>query len=197
MKNFTLAAFVAGCFSILVGCGSESGKTTLAQQTAFNTVDTDLNPKIRSDFSLTGQGTEHRKMGKIKLELRDGKLYANGKEVIRYVSPNQTGNFQRGNVIEGHKLREELKGKQALNACIRDYLFEHPELIPESWKEGVTYFWGTIALWRDPMYPHSGGDLYVAYLQWRGDKWGWLWNYDKLDRLWFNEEPAALLADQP
>ena len=53
-------------------------------------IDGDLNPNVPSNLYLTGEGIEHRKMGKITLEKReDGKLYVNGKEVVRHLSPNQ------------------------------------------------------------------------------------------------------------
>ena len=100
------------------------------------TVDGDLNPIIPSNLYLTGEGTEHRKIGKVTLEkLANGKLYANGAEVVRYLSPNQ----KDGNAIQGHKLRKELKNKQLLNACIMDALLANQQLIPEEWKSGFTY----------------------------------------------------------
>jgi len=148
-------------------------------------VDCDARPRIPSGLSLEGEGTEHRTMGKITLEKRaDGKLYANGREVVRYLSPNQ----QNSKVIQGHKLREELKGKRILNACILDALLANPELIPDDWKNGVTYFWGTI--FRD-----ADGDLYVEDLDWDGG--GWYWGYDGLGNVWNADEPAACLADLP
>ena len=115
----------------------------------FIVIDGDLNPNVPSGLYLTGDGTEHRKMGKITLEKReDGKLYANGVEVVRYLSPNQ----QNGKSIQGHKLRKELKDVQVLNACIMDALLANPQLILDEWKTGYTYFLGTT--FRD-----AGGDL--------------------------------------
>jgi len=145
-------------------------------------VDCDANPKIRSGLYLTGEGTEHRKMGKITLEKReDGKLYANGKEVVRHLSPNQTN----GKAIQGHKLRKELKDMQVLNACIMDALLANPQLIPDEWKSGYTYFWGTT-------FRIANGDLCVEYLCWSGD-W-WVWGYSWLDDGWDSNDPAASLA---
>jgi len=143
-------------------------------------VDCDAMPEILSDW----QKEEHRKMGKVKLEKRDGKLYANGQEVVRHLSKNQ----KNGIMIGGHKLRQELvdmKGKIFLNACILDYLLKHPELIPEEWKKGVTYFWGTI-------FRRSDGSLFVADLRWFGGGWGWDDRW--LDYAWGDDEPAACLA---
>lgn len=146
------------------------------------TIDGDLNPRIPSGFYLTGEGTEHRKMGKVTLEKRaDGKLYANGVEVVSYLSPKQ----KDGRYIQGHKLRKELKDKQVLNACILDALLANPQLIPDEWKTGYTYFWGTI--FRD-----AGGSLYVEYLYWNGGRWYWI--CDWLDYGWSDDSPAASLA---
>ena len=145
-------------------------------------IDSDLNPNVPSGLYLTGEGTEHRKMGKITLEKRDdGKLYANGKEVVRYLSPNQ----QNGKVIQGHKLRKELKDKQVLNACIMDALRANPQLIPDEWKTGYTYFWGTI-------FRGADGLLCVGDLCWFGDRW--FWGCGWLGSGWRSGSPAASLA---
>jgi hypothetical protein len=147
------------------------------------TVDCDLDPKISSGLFLTGKGTEHRKMGKITLEKRaDGKLYANNKEVIRYLSPNQ----ENGKVIDGYKLRQELKDKQVLNACILDVLLDNPWLIPDEWKDGFTWFWGTI-------FCDSDGDLCVRCLHWSVRQWRR--GSRSLGSSWGVQFPAALLAD--
>jgi hypothetical protein len=152
-------------------------------------IDGDLNPNVPSGLYLTGEGTEHRKMGKVTLEKReDGKLYANGKEVVLDLSPNQ----QNGKTIQGHKLRKELKNKQILNACIMDALRANTQLIPEDWKQdeqGRTryiFFWGTI-------FRHAGGDLYVGCLCWGGGQWDWL--CDWLGSDWGGQNPAASLAN--
>jgi len=143
--------------------------------------DSDLSPRVPRGFSLKGKATEHRNMGMVALELRDGTLYANRQEIVRHISPSQLN----GKGIEGHKLREELRTKTVLNACVRDYLFDHPEIIPESWKEGATYFWGTI--FRD-----SVGFLCVACLRWSGHKW--VWSYYWLGHFWRAGELAAVLG---
>ena len=145
-------------------------------------VDCDANPKVPSGLYLTGEGTEHRKMGKITLEKReDGKLYANGNEVVRHLSPKQ----QNGKSIQGHKLRKELKDMQVLNACIMDALLANPQLIPDEWKSGYTFFWGTI--FRD-----ADGRLYVGCLYWDGVGWNWRYSWLGLD--WLSRSPAASLA---
>ncbi len=145
-------------------------------------IDGDLNPKIPSGLYLTGEGTEHRKMGKITLEKRaDGKLYANGKEVVRYLSSKQ----KDGKYIQGHKLHKELKDKQVLNACILDALLANTQLIPDEWRAGYTYFWGTI-------FCSAGGNLCVGDLCWRGDGWNWYCSWLAHD--WNDLDPAASLA---
>ena len=145
-------------------------------------VDCDANPNVPSGLSLTGDGTEHRKKGKVTLEKRDdGKLYANGKEVVRHLSLKQ----QNGKSIQGHKLRKELKDVQVLNACIMDALLANPQLIPDEWKSGYTFFWGTI-------FRYADGLLYVGYLYWFGVRWDW--NYNWLGYDWLSFDPAASLA---
>ncbi|MDO8536924.1 MAG: hypothetical protein Q7R94_01610 [bacterium] len=141
-------------------------------------IDTDATPKMLIGWKIE----EHRGMGRVKIERRGGDLYANGKKVVRFLSPNQKG----GKVIKGHKLREELAKKPVLNAVVRDYLREHPELIPEEWKNGATYFWGSI--FRDD----STGYLYVTGFDWHDGQWRWIFLW--LASGWFSGEPAALLA---
>lgn len=140
-------------------------------------VDCDVEPNILFGW----QKEEHRKMGKVKLENRDGKLYANGQEVVRFLSKKQ----KDGKTIEGHKLRQELDGKPTLNACISDYLLEHPELIPDKWKKGDTYLWGTI-------FRASGDRSGVTCLYWDG--YSWRCRYRWLNHVWNGDESAACLA---
>lgn len=124
------------------------------------TIDCNLDPQMPSGLSLRGEGTEHRKMGKITIEKgADGKLHANTVEVIRFLSPYQ----KNGKVIQGHKLRNELANKQVLNACIMDALLANPQLVPDEWITGYTFFWGTI-------FRSTGGDFYVGCLSWNGDR---------------------------
>ena len=127
---------------------------------------------------------EHHNCGTMQLEKRsDGQLYINGKKVERHLSPNQKGD----KIVQGHKLHKELSDQLILCACVLDYLLKHPELIPEDWKNGYTFFWGTI--FRD-----SDGDLSVAYLFWLGRRWSR--SYDWLDGDWGSLGPAARLASE-
>ncbi len=110
----------------------------------------------------------------------DGELYINGKKVLRYLSKKQIN----GKSLVGTELREELSGKKVLNAIILDYLLAHPELIPEEWKKGGTFFWGTI-------YRNLSDNLCVRYLDWDGTEWDWndYWLVNPFD----DDEQAAVL----
>lgn len=129
----------------------------------------------------------HQDQGEMKLTRDGDNLYLDGKKIEFFLSPNQA----EGKSIKGDNLRKELEGKPVLNACVLDYLREHPELIPESWKVDekgrprYIFFWGTI-------YRNSDGDLCVRCLCWFGD--GWHWDYDWLDVGWLVDRPAAVLA---
>ena len=92
---------------------------------------------------------------------------------------------QKSGYIEGNKLLGKLKDKPVLNATVLDYLFEHQELIPESWKGKYVYFWGTV-------YHGSSGNLYVRCLYFYDG--AWRRDSDWLDIGWFGSAPAALLA---
>lgn len=149
-------------------------------------VDSDTRPILYS-LNLEGYGAEHRTMGVVTLEKRiDGKLYANGREVVRYISPNQ-----QSVRISGHELRRELrelKDKQTLNACILDALLANQELIPEEWENGINDFWGTI-------FRHATGDLYIKRFYWSGSKWDT--HIRNLEKIWGTIEFAVCLVDAP
>ncbi|MDQ3014933.1 MAG: hypothetical protein M3Q73_03650 [bacterium] len=130
---------------------------------------------------------EHKKQGDMKITRDGDNLFVNGKKIEFFLSDKQQGN----KVIEGNKLRKELADKPILNANVLDYLYEHLELIPESWKKDAggntryIFFWGTV-------YRHSDGDLCVRCLCWCGGAWRWsdYW----LDDSWFGYYPSAVLA---
>lgn len=92
---------------------------------------------------------------------------------------------QKSGSIKGTELHKELADKNVLNATVLDWLLEHPDQIPESWKGQYVYFWGTI-------YRNSDDNLYVRYLYWNDDKWNW--NYNWLDNDFDDQNPAVLLA---
>lgn len=143
--------------------------------TTIHTINTDTTPKGPFDWTIES----HRGMGELRLEFRDGRLFANGCEITRFLSEHQ-----KMNSICGYDLQRELAGRRVLNATVLDYLLQHPELIPKGWKTTVTYFWGTI-------YRDSGGGSFVRFLYWNGRRWGW--NFDWLDFRWGALEPAAEL----
>lgn len=123
----------------------------------------------------------HQKQGQLKVELRSDELYLNNRKINRYLSKKQ----QKGKVITGNDLRKELSSMPVLNANILDFLLKNPQLIPESWKTGYTYFWGTI-------YRYSDGSLCVRCLDWGAGQWQAYCTW--LDGGWYGQNPAALLA---
>ena len=119
------------------------------------------------------QGVEfHRKHGEF--------LWSQDK-VQLYLADGQ----QSGTVV-GTELRTVLGGKSVLNANVLDYLLAHPQLIPESWKGKLVFFWGTI-------YRSADGGLCVRYLGWSG--LGWRWDYHWLDDHWRSRGPAAVSCE--
>jgi len=117
---------------------------------------------------------------KVEKHQKGGQFKWDSAQVALYLSE-----FQKNGVIDGNKLRNELAGKPVMNACVLDYLLAHPNLIPEKWKGKYVFFWGTI-------YRDSDGYLYVRYLGWYGDGWGW--RYRWLGDVWSGDGPAALRA---
>jgi hypothetical protein len=131
-------------------------------------IDCDANPFVPEGWKVE----QHRK---------GGQLEWNPERIALYLSKGQ----QDGKYIGGHKLRKELEDKPVLNACVLDYLLAHPDLIPESWKGKVVFFWGTI-------YRSADGGLYVRCLYWDGGRWSWDCLWLGLD--WHGGHPAAALA---
>lgn len=101
------------------------------------------------------------------LTLREGESYVGGEENLR-------------------RLKERAKetGETLLDVRVLEELLAHPHLIPEEWKSGVTYFWGTI--FRD-----ADGNRSVPCLIWNGKRW--YWNYIWLAYDWNLNKPAAVL----
>jgi hypothetical protein len=128
----------------------------------------------------------HKEMAVLKLTRKGDDLFLDGKKIELFLSDKQ----KKGTVV-GNDIRKELEGKPVLNACHLDYLREHPDLIPDSWKvdeQGKTryiFFWGSI-------YRRSVGNLRVRYLYWNDG--GWNWSNRWLDDEWNSNNPAAVLA---
>ena len=146
----------------------KSGKaaTTAVQ----HTIDCDAAPLCPSGWKIE----EHRKGGQLAWDKE-----AQAKAL--YLSQGQKG----GGIVEGNKLREDLRNQPVLNANVLDDLLAHPEQIPAEWKGKYVFFWGTI-------YRDSEGSLCVRGLYWNGDQWSW--RYYWLVRVWDGDRPAVVSA---
>jgi hypothetical protein len=164
-----------------------SGRFKMTITATKHTIDFAKLPKL----SFKGaKVTKHEGKGRVIIELRsDDNLYIDGKKVVLYLSEHQKGK----NTISGHRLRKELEkqGQILLNSNVLDYLFDHPELFPEHWKEDekgeirCIFFWGSIL--RHP----SDGSLYVRYFYWEA---GNLYQNEKfLGNGWDCQCPAVTL----
>jgi len=129
-------------------------------------IDCDAAPFLLDDWEVE----EHRKGGQMEWD---------PSKITLYFSKNQ----QNGKVIEGNKLREELRTMPVMNANVLDWYMIHPELIPPEWKGSNVFFWGTI-------YRNSVGDLFVRFLCWHSDIWDW--SYLWLGRGFVDDSPAVL-----
>lgn len=89
-------------------------------------IDCDRNPKPASNALTVVRS--HSKMGKFVWDPSCIELY-------------KTVEQRSGKHTLVRKYQEELRSRQALNACVLDYLLEHTELIPREW--GTVYFLGT------------------------------------------------------
>ena len=97
---------------------------------------------------------------------------------------------QKNGNVDGFMLRKSLRGKPVLNANVLDFLLRNPQLIPEDWKKKDErgkprriFFFGTI-------YCRPNDDLYVRYLCWDDEKWGWGVQWLGVSRQ--DTDPAAL-----
>ena len=90
-----------------------------------------------------------------------------------------------GGAIKGDKLQKKLEGKATYNACLLDFFISNPQLIPDSWKGKIVFFWGTI-------YCDSDGDLCVRDLYWGDGAWRTGSSY--LDYGWDSDFPALVSA---
>lgn len=118
---------------------------------------------------------------KVEEHIKGGQLALDPAKIGFYLSDQQQG----GNWINGHKLREELKGKPVFNANMLDALLAHTEFIPEELKGKAVFFWGTI-------YRDSDARLCVRCLCWGGAQW--VWDFGWLVSIWNSRSPAAVSA---
>ena len=94
---------------------------------------------------------------------------------------------EAGSEVLWHLEQEEELGMKLLNANVLDFLLEHPQLIPKSWKDKNVYFWGTM------FYPHpeESSDTIIRYLLWEDGKWSSSYCYMYFS--WYDDEPAAVI----
>lgn len=114
-------------------------------------VDLDADPFLLDDWEVV----EHIKGGQFEFDSTKVALYLDEAQKRR-----------RGR-ISSNELRERLKVYPVYNANLLEFYLEHPNFIPEEWKDhqGIC-FWGTI-------YANSDGGLCVCLLAWEGDEWAW------------------------
>lgn len=132
-------------------------------------IDCDVIPSIGGDWKIE----EHIKGGKIIWDSDKFKTYLCDE--------------QKMNPLEGNKIREKLKDRLVLNACILEYLLNNPEVIPKKWKGKNIVFWGTI--YRNPY-----DLLCVFYLFWDNSSNSWKLGRGSLNETWDNKSPAVVLC---
>ncbi len=106
--------------------------------TVFN-VDCNAVPRIPRGLRLVGPNAKHLRMGVVRVELRDGKLYANDREV----SLVSCSDPKTGAMLSHDDIVQAISGKPALNACFRDFLADNVKMIPQSWKGKSVFFLNT------------------------------------------------------
>jgi len=129
-------------------------------------IDLDKNPFVPEDW-------------KVEEHIKGGELEWDPAKVALYLSEEQQGD----KMIQGHQLREELKGKPVYNANLLDYLLKNPQLIPGEWECEAVFFWGTI-------YRDQDNSLCVRCLNWSGV--GWYGDHSWLDYEFIAANPAAV-----
>ena len=133
------------------------------------------------------EAVEHKKGGVVKIERRGDDLYIDGKKIELYFSESQRAD----GVIKGDRLQKEISKKEAMNACVLEYLLSHPELIPDSWKTDENgknifiFFWGTI-------YCDQRGAPCVRFLHWNCSRW--CWSCSLISWGWCSRCPTAIAS---
>ena len=146
--------------------------------TETHIIDCDAAPFVPDGWSVE----EHKRGGQFKFDPTRVELYL--------CKPQR----KEDDIVRGHVLRKELKGKPVMNANVLDYLLCNPHLIPEEWKENNkgdtrhTFFWGTI---------YRASDEYkyecVRYLFFHNNKW--MWDNRAIVDTWYFNYYAALRKD--
>jgi hypothetical protein len=109
--------------------------------------------------------------------------------VIGEVNLNQVNSLifesQRTGIL-GDSLQKILSVYPTLNATVLEYLWKHPEQIPEAWQDGRDYyFWGTV-------YENFAGKKFVRSLFWNGFRFES--GYKFLGQQFFCVDPVAIIA---
>lgn len=98
-----------------------------------------------SNYWYENAGTE-RDRGMKTIELRNDELWIDGR---RLIFVKDEGQVER-NISAGFRILKTLKGRAIQPASLGDFLLQHPEFFPESWKVDENgkpkniYFWATI-----------------------------------------------------
>lgn len=136
----------------------------------MHTIDLDTDPFLPDGWSVLN----HRK---------GGQLTYPSDRIVSYLDEGQ-----KEKRMEGERLLKVMEGQRALNANLLDWLLrpEHQSLIPETWANHGVFFWGT--LYRNPDTGPFVRCLYRIGGLWR-------WGGGRLDGLWGDDSPAAVLID--
>ncbi len=137
-------------------------------------VDCDEVPSIPSGLTIAKE--EHQVQSRVR-------GLVNPREVEFYSDQRQG----QTSCLRGDLLKEALEGQPVMPANLLDWYLAHSGVIPESWKDQLVFFWGTI-------YADGGGRLYVRCLGWNGDHW--CEDYRRLGRGWRAHSPALVSASR-
>jgi hypothetical protein len=165
------------------------------------TVDLGKEPNELCDYSksCTRRLAVHLGSGKAVLQRRPDGLYLNGHKLALYRSAREWvwDARIRQNVetaVTGFELKDEMLGRQVVNANVLDALVEHPELVPDEWRtqgrsSPTVVFWGTV-------YKDDGGSLFVRHgFACESQPTGWCTYHRRLDNHCLGS--AVVLEDGP
>ncbi len=152
--------------------GADTLGATVHSPHNVHVIDCDAPPPM----PVEGEIEEHHKLGLIEFDPAKFSFYLHEAQ-------------QAEGLMVGHDLRQKLKGRPVMNACMLDYLFHHASIIPDSWKwdelgnTRYIYFWGTIFRSPDDI-------LFVWFLSWREKGWGLGSRF--LSSEWGQNDPAII-----
>jgi hypothetical protein len=146
----------------------------------------DLSAPARLPFNFATNEVHHGD-GVVKLERREDDLYLGGKKISLFLSKKQ----QPGGSVDGYDLRKELEKRDGnLSAKVLDYLVDHPEFWPESWKKDKYGKTIRVFFWND-IFRSLDGDPCVRYGIWSDGKV--LSHHHWLEHDWTSNDPTASL----